>query len=630
MTYQLTLLASNSGAAFATSGSDGSLWSTAANSLYWHDGCAWQIFATFGGGVTGFAAQDLKNLWALKAFDFNRIYYFNGIAWSLRTLPSSGSASRLAIGFDGKMWCLDNAAQPKVWSFDAESGIWVQFAPNPPVDATFKEIASGGTVAGGPFLLAIDTAGKEWQWTTGQLAWQQIPGVTPGYGKSIAAGPDRTVFLVDTSQGQLWKWKAGEDSNWVLLDSKTGFVQVSARADGSLVAIHSSGEIYEGLKTYPSLKGFRGSDWNNAGTKIFAVRSEKGTDLKYRDHIYRSADGITFETSSCGTLPELQNDNPYFWYALPLFIPTAKFGDATEKMLISPINSETIYRCNDISQASLTFTPVLTDTVNAGTGGIFNGFAEDADRNVYAGWYSIYSSQNKAILYKSTRASDYGVWTVLKSWEARHIHTVRVNPYNGYLYVVLGEPRDSTTLASDSADTARIMRSKDGGTSWECVTDTWAMPVMPAAPGPIYLGLYFATLGFIKNRVVLGEDTDFKRGRIFYFDDDGRDGSDPGSPLPFVPQVSYTTCNNGEFFLGAVSLGDRLYFASQFLAPTTGVASTRCVSTADGSNWKVEQICAFTPSAAHASFGLFTHHPERRGRLIYSLSATDSFVIDET
>lgn len=252
----------------------------------------------------------------------------------------------------------------------------------PPVDVTFKEISSGGTVAGGPFLLAIDTAGYEWQWTTGQTAWQQIPGVTPGYGKSIAAGPDRTVFLVDTLQGQLWKWKAGEDSNWVLLDSTTGFVQVSARADGSLLAVHGSGGIYEGLKSYPSLKGFRGSDWNNAGTKIFAVRYEAGVD-----RIYRSADGITFETSPCGTLPQFTPDNPYFWYALPLFIPTAKFGDATEKMLISPIGSQKIYRCNDISQASLTFTAVHTDTVNAGTGGIFNGFAEDADRNVYAGWW---------------------------------------------------------------------------------------------------------------------------------------------------------------------------------------------------------------------------------------------------
>ena len=94
--------------------------------------------------------------------------------------------------------------------------------------------------------------------------------------------------------------------------------------------------------------------------------------------------------------------------------------------------------------------------------------------------------------------------------------------------------------------------------------------------------LYFSTLGFIPNtnRVVIGEDTDFVPGRIWFFDDDGRDGTDHKKPRPFhlkpsYDEPSYSAHNDGEFFLGAVSMGDKLYFASQFLAPTNGVTSTR-------------------------------------------------------
>jgi hypothetical protein len=61
-----------------------------------------------------------------------------------------------------------------------------------------------------------------------------------------------------------------------------------------------------------------------------------------------------------------------------------------------------------------------------------------------------------------------------------------------------------------------------------------------------------------------------------------------------------------------------------------GIASTRCVSTADGVNWKLEQVCTYPGgSSAHANFGMVTHHPERGGKLIYALSANDSFVIGQ-
>ncbi|HEY0412916.1 MAG TPA: hypothetical protein VGD66_07235 [Allosphingosinicella sp.] len=625
MAFQFTTFPTkptNPNAAFVTAGTDGSLWSTATNSLYWYDGSAWQLFVGCDGGITDFAVRQLGRMWGIGQSDAN-IYYFNGIAWALQTLPYGG-ATRLALGPNGALWCLDNdTTKPQVWQLG--TGGWVKFGHLSATDPTFVSIASGANGINDVFLAALDSSGQIWLCVDQQASWTPMAKLTQGSGKSIAAGADHRVFVIDSAAGNLWRWNAGSSSWEQISDQGGGFTQLSVQEDGRLWTVDSSNTLYSAVEFYPSLKHFRGSDWNNAGTAIYAVHHE--TTGNY-DAIYRSNDGITFESVGCGSLPPVTKSTAYFWFSVPLFIPTAKPGD-TEKMLISPIGSQTLYVCDDISKTPLTFAPLSLDSVDTGSAGVWNGFADDAAGNVYVGWYAMDSSENKAILYKSSAAEGYTTWHIVTSWEARHIHTVRVNPFNGYLYVVVGEPRDSS-VATDSADSAKVMRSKDGGATWTCLTDTWAnTPVEPCAPDIplLYLGLYFSTLGFIKERVVLGEDTDFKRGRIFYFDDDGRDGTDSAKPLPFTPQPTYQTCNPGEFFLGAASMGDRLYLASQYLAPTQGVVSTRCVSTCDGVTWTLEQVCASVPDINASSMGIITQHPDRAGKLIYALSPTDSFVI---
>ena len=639
MTYQLTPLTKNPGVTVALMGRDESAWSVANDYLYWYDGCAWQLFATPSGTVANVAVAAVSNIWSIMKADPN-IYNFNGIGWAPFNLPHGG-AQWLSVGFDNQAWCLDDSANPQVWQFDPASATWKQFGHMSGKDPNFVQISSGGT-GSGPFLAAIDDAGNPWRCTSEAGTWQQIASATPISGRSVAAGPDGTVFVVDNPNGQIWKWNEG-DPGWNQISDQPppGFVSVSARGDGRLLAADGN-FTYGGVKSYPSLKGFRGSDWNNAGTEIFAVRYD---DTATCDKIYRSADGITFEADSCGQLPPpTQTGGGFYGYSLPLMIPTRPSGGGTEKMLVSPIGSQQIYLCDDIGQPALTFETVFTATAG-GTSGIFNGFADDADGNVYAGWYSIDSGENQALLYKSTLAQGYRTWTLIDSWQARHIHSVRINPFNKYLYVVLGEPEDPLVNASNSRDVARIMRSKDGGTTWTCVTDTWFnTPVVPWTPPPTvplpvtppppeYLGLYLAGIGFVDGRVVVGEDTDYKAGRIFYFDDDGRDGGDPAKPLPFVPQASYQTCNGGEFFVGSATLGNRLYFASLFLDMyrTVGITSTRCVSTTDGVTWRVEQICSYLQGAPltdnNATLGILTQHPERGRSLIYSLSARHSFII---
>ena len=397
------------------------------------------------------------------------------------------------------------------------------------------------------------------------------------------------------------------------------------------------------MSSRPNIAGFRGSDWDNAGKNLYAVRYET---KKQCDVIHRSKDrGRTFKPwCDLPFVPEADLSQ-YYWYSIPLMIPSKVNDDEPDQMLISPIGSQTLYRCADISQESPRFDPVLTPGgADPGRAGVFNGFAEnkidgiDFDGTVYVGWYAIYSGSNQALLYKATAADSYTTWQLMNHWHARHIHAVRVNPYNGYLYVVLGEPNlnyaGEAPTAADAAliggeDAAKIMRSKDGGGSWFTITNTWDIEVKVVEGN--WLGLYFSTLGFVPgtNRVVLGEDTDWVQGSIFYFDDDDREGNSD----PIGPQLIYTTDNAGEFFNGAVTMGDKLYFASQFLAPTKGVTSTKCVSTTDGISWKVEQVCGSTEYASNpgpnSCLGVFTYHPERGGRLIYSLSTSDSFIIDQ-
>lgn len=391
----------------------------------------------------------------------------------------------------------------------------------------------------------------------------------------------------------------------------------------------------------PGLQGFRGSDWDNAGKTLYAVKYDY--DEGY-DRIWKSTDrgqtfdlcNITFDGQAPSSTFPVTAPSAYFNYAIPLMIPTKLSLDETDKMLIAPIGSQTLYLCSDISQDTLAFISVHKDDDNPGAGGVFNGFAEcrtEGELYLYFGWYAIgvdgVDIDNKAFLYNAI--GDYKKWQRIGAWEARHIHTVRVNPYNNYLYVVLGEPNAASPNVADAGKIMRRDLNNWRTTGWVCVTDTWKTHACQVPNGPD-LGLYFSTLEFIpySNWVVLGEDTDWCKGRIFSFYDDGRDGSNPSKQLPFDPIYRYTAPNLGEFWLGAVRMGDKLYFASMFLIFSAEPESTQCVSTKDGITWMLEESCNKPPARLgdNCTHGVFTYHPERGRMLIFSLSYKDSWYIE--
>src|SRR5206468_338690 len=120
------------------------------------------------------------------------------------------------------------------------------------------------------FLAALDDAGGAWLCTDAAGAWTAMPKLAQGTGTSIAAGGGHRVFMIDSVGGCLWRWQAGS-SAWERISAGGGFTQVSVQGDGRLWAVGSANTIYSGAEFYPSLNGFRGSDWNNAGKMLYAV-----------------------------------------------------------------------------------------------------------------------------------------------------------------------------------------------------------------------------------------------------------------------------------------------------------------------------------------------------------------------
>lgn len=90
---------------------------------------------------------------------------------------------------------------------------------------------------------------------------------------------------------------------------------------------------------------------------------------------------------------------------------------------------------------------------------------EDKIGNIYAGLYTYGNGSCKCgFIFKS---SDRGKSWVISynssayNWTGRHIHNIKFNPYNNYIYASQG----------DGYSGARLLRSTDFGESWETIND---------------------------------------------------------------------------------------------------------------------------------------------------------------
>ncbi len=111
------------------------------------------------------------------------------------------------------------------------------------------------------------------------------------------------------------------------------------------------------------------------------------------------------------------------------------------------------------------------------------------------------------------KSTDGGAsWTVLRTFAVIHLHNVKFNPANGYLYVATGE----WTQNANNDECERVFRSKDLGETWTVIIDK--TPPIDYYGDTIYLPILFQG-----NYVYLGTDQASRSNWIDRIYDDGSD-----------------------------------------------------------------------------------------------------------
>jgi len=177
----------------------------------------------------------------------------------------------------------------------------------------------------------------------------------------------------------------------------------------------------------------------------------------------------------------------------------AMFVDSRGQLFMSWGSEGRIRRSTDGGRS---FEPVC----ELGFRGQVRGITESRGGVLFAGGYG---KNHSARLYRS---ADGARWDVIREWQARHIHDVRVNPHNDWLYVVVGESEGRMT-----EDSHALFRSKDGGATFARLVK--AEPRGGgASPRPLFL-----PINFLGDTVILATDHFDGDNYIARFQDTGED-----------------------------------------------------------------------------------------------------------
>jgi len=285
--------------------------------------------------------------------------------------------------------------------------------------------------------------------------------------------------------------------------------------------------------------------------------------------VYKSTDsGLTF--SNIFSIP-VQSD-PWGVHAGKVW---TVFVDSRDYLLISAGSTNRIYRSTN---GGASFVEVL-DLNRSANDGMIISMTEDASGNLYA---AEYANVPPARLWKSTDGG--ATWSSLRSWDARHLHAVKFNSYNGWLYVVIGEDVSGTT------EHQTVWRSKDAGTNWQLIvargsgTDTKYLPIE-----------------FIGNDVYLGQDRNGPSDT-----DDIHKITDDGVSEPFSPITVYDNPYLAAIMTFATKLNDTIIFTTSSEGYT---ATCQVVMSNNGVNWTVLNAQDVSPS--YRWINELTIHPRK-------------------
>jgi len=198
-------------------------------------------------------------------------------------------------------------------------------------------------------------------------------------------------------------------------------------------------------------------------------------DVNY--NVYKSTDsGATF--TKIFTVPAQSNP----WSAGRL---VTVFVDSRDYLLVSAGSTNRLYRSTD---GGTSFNEVLNFNKPSNDSVVVR-MTEDASGNLYAPEYGNTPPPGGCRLWKSTDGG--ATWSaVSKTWSARHLHAAKFNPYNGWLYVLVGENSDGSQTEYQT-----VWRSKDSGNTWQMIVARGSGTTTK-----------YNSLEFIGNDVYFGQD----------------------------------------------------------------------------------------------------------------------------
>jgi hypothetical protein len=300
-------------------------------------------------------------------------------------------------------------------------------------------------------------------------------------------------------------------------------------------------------------------------------------------NLYKSVDnGATFQ--KIYRLPGTYE--PYNYYSGVVW---NVFVDSRDYIFASAGGTGALFRSTD---GGASFTQVLK-TNGTTNESFYISMTQDEAGSLYVVTYT----NGRAIPYLLKSVDGGSNWVRVGNFSVVHFHAIKFNPYNRYLYVIMGE--------GNMPEAARILRSKDGGASWSLVVKR------NDAIGTVYLAIAFK-----ENAVYVGQDYPNRFCQIHKFIDNGSD-------IQFEPQVVYSPPNDGCMpFMSAVTLGETLIFANS-AEVFNGVS--RVVASVDGSNWTVIKNQTLTCNPDNR-WNFLTTHP-RNGIVYGTIKTGESYKI---
>ncbi|HEY9760870.1 MAG TPA: hypothetical protein V6C97_37305 [Oculatellaceae cyanobacterium] len=257
------------------------------------------------------------------------------------------------------------------------------------------------------------------------------------------------------------------------------------------------------------------------------------------------------------------------------------FVDSHNSLFVSVPGTNRLYRSANFGTS---FSQVLNANGTANDG-FYMAMTEDYNGGLYAATYCNSLAPQSPPLLKS---NDGGLtWSISRRFSSIHIHNVKFNPSNGYLYVITGE----FTGGYNNQECERVFRSKDLGQTWITIINR---PQDFQAQGTtVYL-----TMLFRENYLYLGSDQGYQYNWIDRIYDNGANTN-------CTPQRSYSFPADGYLpTVSAVWLNDTMLFSStaEFYAGTQ-----RIVASIDGETWSVIRQTSVTKSAHHTN--ILTSNP---------------------